>query len=302
MELSKSPVVFDPVAHTYTLPDGTCLHEGITGMLGRQLFADKYAGVPEHVMSRAAERGTMVHEACELIDTLGVVHESPEAHAYLRLKETYGLQHEASEYLVSDEVRFATCIDKVYRDGDAAFSLADIKTTYSLDKEYVRWQLSVCAVLFEHQNPGAKVNRLMAVWLRGGKGELAEVERIPDDVVKALLAAEATGQPFVNPLATAETSDTLPDKYRQMEQSIIEIDRQARYWAEQRKVLMDGVMQEMVKAGGYRWKGEGITFTRRKDSIRQVFDREAFDRNHPGLYAQYLKDQPQTGSVTLKLT
>ena len=59
MKLNQSKVIFDPQEHTYTL-DGMLL-QGITGMIERQLFPDKYSGVPEFVMKRAAERGSFVH-------------------------------------------------------------------------------------------------------------------------------------------------------------------------------------------------------------------------------------------------
>ena len=74
-----------------------------------------------------------------------------------------------------------------------------------------------------------------------------------------------------------------------------------RYWKEQKKTLVDGVMKEMVKAGVYSWKGENISFTRKKDSIRKNFNREAFERDYPGVYEKYMSDATVSGSVTLKV-
>ena len=300
MQLTKSRVIFDPEAHTYTL-DGVQLR-GITGMIESQLFPDKYSGIPDYVMKKAADRGHFVHEVCELVDDLGVSHESEEAKNYQNLKEIYGLNYEVSEYLVSDNEHFASCIDKVYRENETDFSLADIKTTYRLDKEYVRWQLSIYAYLFEMQNPGCRVVRLVAIWLRGNIAELVEVERIPDAVVASLMAAEVGGIQFVNPYVVPSSKEDLPDKYREMEDSIIEITEQAKYWAERKKELTDGVMKEMVKAGVYSWKGESISFIRKKDSIRKTFDRESFEKDYPGVYERYLVDTPVSGSITLKVS
>ena len=300
MELVKSNVIFDQQAHTYTTPEGVCL-QGITGMLERQLFPDKYSGVPEFVMKKAAERGSFVHEVCELIDDLGIEHESEEGKGYKELNARYCLCHEASEYLVSDNEHFASCIDKVYRESDTEFSLADIKTTYKLDKEYVKWQLSVYAYFFELQNPGAKVKRLFAIWLRGEIAELAEVERIPEDVIKKLLECETNGMKFTNPYASPATVSSLPQKYLEMEQAIVEIDRQERYWKDQKKMLMEGIMQEMVRAGAYIWESESIKLTRKKDGIRKDFDKKSLERDHPDIYAKYLTETPVSGSVTLKI-
>lgn len=61
-------------------------------------------------------------------------------------------------------------------------------------------------------------------------------------------------------------------------------------------------MREMVKAGAYSWKGDSISFTRKKDSIRKDFDKKAFEKDYPELYKEYLKDTPVVGSVTLKVS
>lgn len=297
MELVKSQVVFNQEAHTYMLK-GVQL-QGITGMLERQLFPRKYEGVPDFILNRAAEKGSFVHEVCELIDELGVIHESKEAQNYIAMKAEYELIHEASEYLVSDNEHFASCIDKVFRESEDTFSLGDIKTTYKLDTEYVRWQLSVYAYLFEKQNEGAKVNKLYAIWLRDEKSELVEVARIPSDVVVNLLSAEISGLRFNNPFPLQ--INNLPTEIQEMEAAIIEITKMESYWKEQKKMLMDSIMQQMVKAGEYSWKGENISFTRKKDSIRKTFNKEAFERDYPGVYEKYLTDTPVAGSVTIKI-
>lgn len=299
-KLKKSKVVFYPATHTYVTPDGRML-DGITGMISRQLFPSKYDGVDEETMRNAAERGSFIHSVCELVDSLNIEHESPEAMGYKELKDTYGLRHEESEYLVSDNVHFASCIDKVYRDGESTFTLADIKTTYKLDKEYVRWQLSIYAYLFERQNPGAKVLHLYAIWLRGERHELVEVERIPDDVVVSLMEHEVGGEQFTNPYAPSVTDTSLPEKYAAMEDAIAEIDRQYKYWSEKKKELADGVKFEMQNAGVSKWVG-GKTF------LVEIFPFAVFlackrypVTDHPDLYKAYLIKTKVSGSVILKV-
>lgn len=299
-KLKKSKVVFYPATHTYVTPDGRML-DGITGMISRQLFPSKYDGVDEETMRNAAERGSFIHLVCELVDSLNIEHESPEAMGYKELKDTYGLRHEESEYLVSDNVHFASCIDKVYRDGESTFTLADIKTSYKLDKEYVRWQLSIYAYLFERQNPGAKVLHLYAIWLRGERHELVEVERIPDDVVVSLMEHEVGGEQFTNPYAPSVTDTSLPEKYAAMEDAIAEIDRQYKYWSEKKKELADGVKFEMQNAGVSKWVGDRVSFTRKEDSEREDFDKKRFAADHPDLYKAYLIKTKVSGSVILKV-
>lgn len=298
--LHKSEVIFDSEHHSYTL-DGVQL-EGITGMISRQLFPNKYDNIPENVVRKAAERGSLIHSQCQIFDDMGVDMGAEEVTGYKCLIDRHGLQYETSEYLVSDNKHYASCIDKVYREDKNTYHLGDIKTTYKLDKEYVRWQLSVYAYLFELQNPNVKVGRLFAIYLRGDKAELVDVERIPKEVIIDLMDCDVKGIQFDNPYNKIDNDNSMPVFYREMEQSIIDIDSQCRYWANKKKELTDGVMREMVKAGAYSWKGDSISFTRKKDSIRKDFDKKAFEKDYPELYKEYLKDTPVVGSVTLKVS
>lgn len=296
MKLIKSQVIFNPDEHTYML--GGKELSGITSVISRQLFPDKYRDVPEDVLRKAAERGTMIHSICELVDDMGISHDSDEAQGYKELKDDWGLRYECSEYLVSDNEHYASCIDKVYRENETDFTLGDIKTTYVLDKESVRWQLSIYAYLFELQNPGCKAVRLIGIWLRAKNHEIVEVERIPSEVVVNLLKCDSEGRQFVNPYSISPI--TLPDEYWKMERTIQEIVSQAKYWSDKKKEIADAVMMSMVEAGEYSWKGDIISFTRKKDTIRKDFDKKAFEKDYPDLYNKYLKEIPVVGSVTLK--
>ena len=131
--LYASPVTYFPDEHEYWL--GSIKLNGITGMIGRQLFPDKYKDIPEAVLKKAAERGSNIHDDCDAADSFGTIN-SKEAGDYLNKRIKLGFDHLGSEYIVSDNKYFATPIDKVFFKEGKVF-LADIKTTYKLDEEYV---------------------------------------------------------------------------------------------------------------------------------------------------------------------
>lgn len=296
MNLRESEVLFNQEEHTYTI-HGKKL-KGITGMLHRQLFPDEYKDVPEHILRQAAERGTLIHETCELVDELNATPSSVEGANYLRVKTEHGLMHECSEYLVSDEEHFASNIDKVYRVSDDTFILADIKTTYKVNKDYIRWQLSIYAYLFELQNKGARVERLYGIWLRGDKAELIEVDRVPAVEIRRLLDCEIEGTQF----STAVISDSkMPDKYLALQMQIAEIESQAKYWADKKKELLSGIKEEMDAAGVIKWVGDSVTITRKRDTEREDFDKASFKKAYPEIYSEFIKRTPVSGGVTIKI-
>lgn len=292
MKLNKSIVVFDSAAHTYTL-NGKQL-SGITSLLDRQLFKDKYSGIPESVLKNAAERGTLIHQCCEMADE-GFPVNSKEGLNYLSLKAKYGLNHEESEYLVSDNEHYASCIDKVYRYNDNTFYLGDIKTTYKLNKEYVMWQLSIYAYLFERQNPGARVASIFAIWLRGDTHQLVELDRVPIEKVERLLYCDSHG------LQYESQGETMPILFNEMEGLIIDTETQLKALTEQKKALTEGIMKAMVKSGLYAWKGDKVTITRKTASARKSFDKDAFEKDYPGVYDKYIKETPVSESLLIKI-
>lgn len=186
--LSKCPVVFRQEDHSYTYKGK--IFSGVTQMLSKTLFIDKYKDVPMAVLNKACEYGTSVHEGVELYVVSGGLMDdgSAEVRNFVKLMKESGLTLYASEYLVSDLQGIASSIDLVLTDEDDEVVLADIKTTSGgLDKEYLSWQLSIYAYLFERQNGGIKVRALKGLWLRHEDCELTDIQRKSDEEVYNLI-------------------------------------------------------------------------------------------------------------------
>lgn len=295
MKLNKSIVRYDSEEHKYYLGEKEL--KGITGMIKRQLFPDEYKDVPEDVLQKAADRGHRIHSLCEFVDEFNEETSSEElVQEYIDLKKAFGLVHEKSEYLVSDGEHFASPIDKVYRVNEDTFYLADIKTTYALNEEYVRWQLSVYAYFFELLNPGAKVGKLLAIWLKSGKSAIKEVSRIPTEIVKQLLKAEIDGEQFKN-----DYVNVVPLEMKDLEQELALVENQLKFYTDRKKAIIGKVYEMMCIKGEFTWKGDIGTFTRKKDYTKIDFDKAKLKADNEELYNQYLKETTVCGSVTFKI-
>lgn len=183
--LNNNGIYFDSQQHRYYYLDKELC--GITGIISKRLFPNKYAWVSEDVLIAAANRGSIIHEQCELMDCFPYESQFQEVNNYKKLIDDNNLNVECSEYIVTDHERIASAIDKVFKISDNEYWLGDIKTTSRLDKKSVSWQLSIYAWLFELNNPDCKVTKLYGIWLRGDKAKLVEVERIPTDIVRDLI-------------------------------------------------------------------------------------------------------------------
>ena len=194
LHLPISAVNFDEKTHTYTL-NGKKLR-GITGIIRQYICPDKYADVPQFVLDKAAERGTNVHKDCGLY-LMGFAPAERSADLQAFIDVCSKIEFAAIEYLVSDNHNFASAIDLVGADD----FLYDIKTTAKLDIEYLQWQLSIYAWLYEAQT-GRKVNGLRAIYIRNGVCKIVDIERLPNEYVSSLLHAAADNAEWSRPFPT----------------------------------------------------------------------------------------------------
>lgn len=296
IELVKSSVVFNEENHTYML--GEKQLQGITGMISRQLFPDKYRDVPAFVLKKAAEKGSLIHNQCQFADTTGLPPESIEAENYIRMRVNAGYNAFANEYTVSDNEYFASNIDCVW-EKDNRISLGDIKTTQHLDEEYLSWQLSIYSYMFELQNPLIKVDKLFGIWVRGDKHELVEITRKPDEEVRKLMECEMKGEQYLSNLPVPDPEKSLIPM--QLVNTIIGIEEELAGLTEIQKGYKEKLKTVMRENGVKSWDAGRLRVSYTPASTGNSFDAKKFQADHPELYAKYIKTSPKADSIRVTI-
>lgn len=302
--LSTSPVIFLPEEHRYFNPENGRYLSGITSLLSRQLFQDKYDGIPQATLDAAAAKGSAIHEECADLATFGAAGTYPETEAFARLLTRECIEPLEAEYTVSDGEHYASKIDLI----DRSLNLYDLKTTSTLDTEYVSWQLSIYARLFEMQNPGLQVGRLAAIHLRGKRAKLVRVERKSAEAISRLLADDLAGRQYIpqsdaylTPAGSADAQDGVLTKLTDIERAIIEIKTRLAQAEEQKKSLTEALYREMDERGVYKLDSPTLSITRIADTTAETFDSKAFRADHPELYGKYLRETQRKGYVKITL-
>lgn len=292
--LNEPQVLFDQAAHTYTdIATGEMLH-GITSTVMHALFPDRLSGIPQQILDRAAARGTAVHEECELIASLGVEPCSEDGRAYAALLKEHRLEPIATEYTVSG-FGFATNIDAVYEGAQyGSVQIADIKTTYRLDEEYVSWQLSICAEMLELCNPFVKTERLFAVWLRGGKARLVEVKRRTRAEVAAACEAAINGETYK---WQKDADADLTAALKILAETKAEIDALQSEFDNQKAL----VMARLSETGLRTIETPLCKATITQGGTARSFDTARFKAENPELYDRYLSERETKPSLRLTL-
>lgn len=299
MKLVKSKVRFDEEQHRYFL-DGKEL-SGITGTLIKKAFPDTYKGIPDAVLAKAAERGSVVHQNLELFDTVCnsdiniMPSVLPEVKDYNEMLISYGLHHVDSEYLVSDNENFASAIDKVLADNEGNIYLADIKTTATLHYDNVSLQLSIYAKWFEEQNPDLKVKEIVCMWFKNGQSKFQPLPRVADwqidDLINAYLADDSDYQYKVE---VPEQFSALEQEYRLITARMDALKIKQDDLKEQMMKMMEANKQKSIKTniGSYSYVAA---------STKKTFDTKLFKDTEPDHYEHYLKETTTKPSIRIKL-
>lgn len=337
-DLTQSEVVFNEETHRYLRGDAEL--SGITGLIHAVLLLGVYPDASDYVkkvqIPKAGYYGTCVHKAIQAWDELGIeLTQFPEKEhptagilpaqdvsaelAYYRKAKPRACKTIASEFTVSYG-NFASQIDCIWCDKEGGIYLVDHKTN-NLDyypggaeglKEYLSWQLSCYAFMFEWQTSW-KVKGLIGNWMRKGAGELWRIERKPNELVQKLLSTEIIKQEWggftyynpemqvfaakveeVKPVATTTDALAVPVDVVSAITTLLRAEKAAKAMKEKLRELMES-------AGVSKWECPEFTATIGKPSETTTFDSKAFQADHPDLYEQYLKTTTRKGSFTQKL-
>lgn len=344
MKLYKSPVAFRERPHGYHL--GEKRLSGITSLIHEVLRLGVYPDASDYVRNfcvpRAGEYGTSVHHAIESYDQLGIkVTRHPKSPQYQNgdndqvwdvadelegyIRNRAGYSPLANEYTVSDEQWYASNIDNIWiKDATQGIWLVDTKTN-NLElypggeaalQEYLSWQLSIYAYLFERQNPGLKVEGLACNWLRKKDSRFWEIRRKTDEDVERLLSVhwtEIDGRIIydimeaekLGILAKESVPAVAPPYGMIVAQEVVDaihglLKEQAE--AEAKVKELKAKLREAMEANGIKsWDSGKFKATIAADSTAATFDTRRFKSEHPELYKQYTKQTPKKGGFTITL-
>ena len=299
MKLVKSKVRFDEEQHRYFLGEKEL--SGITGTLIKKAFHDTYKGIPDAVLAKAAERGSVVHQNLELFDTVCnsdiniMPSVLPEIKDYNEMLISYGLHHVDSEYLVTDNENFASAIDKVLADDEGNIYLADIKTTATLHYDNVSLQLSIYAKWFEEQNPDLKVKEIVCMWFKNGQSKFQPLQRVSDEQIDELINAYLTDDAeYQYKVEVPEQFSALEQEYRLITARMDALKIKQDDLKEQIMKMMEANKQKSIKTniGSYSYVAA---------TTKKTFDTKLFKDTEPEHYEYYLKETTTKPSIRIKL-
>lgn len=254
-----------------------------------------------------------------------------ELEAYIRHLD--GFKPLANELTLSDNDKYASQADNVWlKLSTNGIWLIDTKTNntdvYPLCgyfyptyfscgedalKEYLSWQLSIYAELFEKENPGLKVEGLACNWLRKNDDAFWEIERKPSELVWELLSTEYiigdNGPLYFHhdptvfgigsnlPAERKEQRPIVPNDVISYVAGLIAQEKEVKVKLDEAKRALRAAMEQH---GLKSWDSGQFKASIAADSERATFDSVAFKKDHPELYEKYVTRKATKGGFTLK--
>lgn len=282
---------FNAENHEYTNQDGKVLMS-VTTAIKTFIQKNLYAGVPEAILKAAAQRGTDIHARIDArIKGMPFADECnyPEVGTFFRyIAEKTPLTLDFSEMIVSDDETLAGTIDIVAYDDDVPV-IIDIKTTSVLNMEYVQWQLSLYAYLFEYKQMSnhtqmLEVGNIGCMWLHNGRWEYVRINRLPTSAIDSLLQAirDDAAETWQNPMhAAPDDAEALVKEYRELYSDIIDSEAVVSSKKQRMEAILVNLKDIADREGKTEMHTEYGIVKRGKDVKRKTFSKDLFLSAHP---------------------
>lgn len=290
--------IFNKADHTYTLGDKVLI--SVTQLMRKHGLAPSYEGIDEGVLRRKAERGSLIHEEIERYIKNGEIGFTDEQGDFIRFVSELGLQNMRAEEIVNDDLVAGTAdlmathtlkseqgVEYISR------VLVDYKTSVSVDKEAVRWQLS----LYERLS-GEKFDELYAFHLCE-KSKYIPLEHVPAAEVEKLLECERKGEIY-QPRTLTVPSELLAAA--QEAERAVKLAEANKKVAEANAVTIRQQLIEAMEAQGikrFETADKSMLITYVEPSTRKTIDGERLKEEHPKLAAKYTKMSKVKASVRI---
>lgn len=285
-------VRFEEAEHKYFEGDKELI--SVTTLMAKHGLAPNYGAVPSAVLAAKAERGTLIHAEIEEYIKHGEIGFTTELQNFTRYCSEKQIKVLESEFIVHNDIAAGTVDLLIEEEGETI--IADIKTTATLHKDAVSWQLSIYAYL-----SGRTITRGQAFhFSKDGELKVVEIPLKPREQVEKLMETERQGaEGFkqeltgVNPAMLVQLAEF---------EAIIERSENAKKEAEaQAKTIREAIMAAMEQNAIVKFENEKLRITYVAGTERTTIDTARLKKELPSVAASFEKTTKTKPSIRITL-
>lgn len=288
-------ITFKEDTHEYFNGDKKLI--SVTQLMRKHGLAPNYDGVADAVLRAKAERGTLIHKEIEEYLKKGEIGFTSEMAAFKRYVESNKIMVIHSEAITYNDIVAGT-VDLIMYDGQDDI-IADIKTTATLHKEAISWQLSIYAELVHGANAVWQATKGQAYHFnKDGNLNVVDIPLKPVEEVKRLFDCERNGEIYKQELTVA---DNQLARLVEVESLIKQIEEQKKAAEAQAVELRSAIMQAMEDNGLPTFETDRIKLTYVAPTTRTAIDSTRLKKEMPEIAEKYTKTSQVKASLRITL-
>lgn len=297
MGISQTKCIFREDTHQYFLVDvntGEVVKEliSVTTLLSKHGLSPDYSNVPSETLKAKAEYGKLVHKELEDYIKSGVIGFTQELQDFIAYCNNNKFMPTQSEFIVHNDIVAGTADVRGY--DNTNIILGDFKTTATLHKEAVSWQLSIYAYLFNKDIQ----HKLKAFHFNDGL-KVVDIELKPVEEIEKLLECERNGEIYQSKQLVVEAD--LMAQLIEAEAVIKQFDLQKKEAEANAEKLRQMLLEKMREQGIKSFENDRIKLTYIEPTTRETIDSTRLKKEMPEIAEQYKKISNVKGSVRITL-
>lgn len=278
-------VKFRESDHTYWLSDRQLI--SVTQLMKKHGLSADYSAVKADILNAKAERGSLIHKEIEEFINFAEEGFTDELDSFKNLIKEHKIIPTTSETIVYDDLVAGT-IDVIGQCPSGRI-IADVKTTSTLHKDALAWQLSIYEYLFQKVHPGANVSALYGIHLNGTSAKLVEVERKPREEIERLFECERNGALFIPKSTALSISKSELAYMADVERRISDLKKQIDVYAKAYDEMKEDLKARMKEQGVKSYEDDLLIITYKDSYTREILDAEKLKADKPEIYSAYKK-------------
>ena len=288
----EEKLMFDKETHTYYREDGSTLIS-VTQLIEKHGLSPNYNGVDEDTLKASAERGTLIHKEIEDFIKKGEIGFTDECAQFVSYVRENNIDIKGSEVTFHNDLVAGTC-DLIINSRKGYLIVADIKTTSTLHKDSVAWQLSLYAYLSGNN----AINHGQAFHFSKDGLKVVDIELKPMEEVEKLIQAEREGRLYK---AELEVSDTELAVIYEAEKIIERAKAEVKEAEARKKEVYEAVMRAMREKGIKTYETDTMRITLKDGYTKTTIDTTRLKKENPLVAKAYEKTREVAESLVITL-
>ncbi len=289
-------VKFNKKNHTYTLikDNGEKINlVSVTTLLKKHEITPDYSNVNENVLKAKAERGSVIHEELEQYINHKKLGFTSELENFIKACKKHNILPSKSEFMVwNDEIAGTVDVAGII---DGQTFLGDFKTTTTLHREAVAWQLSLYAYLMNE-----KFDKFLCIHFPDEDTcNIVEIKPIEQEEIERLLECERNCELFQK--KTLELDTVSCEKILTIQQELKTLDDRKKELEKAESELKQMLIEKMEETGVKSIDNEYFKITYVAPTTRETIDSARIKKELPEIAEQYVKTSAIKASVRITL-